>query len=134
MNLEVGMYVRINEDMRIICLGIGKVLDIIQDNIYVDMRNKLPISFDIKKITKASHNIIDLIEEGDYVNGYLVTGFDETYFNGNDRLKEAKRIAVEVDRDSNMGFRPIRFKNDDIKLIATKEQMVQISYKIGEER
>ena len=39
-------------------------------------------------IGKPSYYPIDLIEVGDYVNGYKVIGFDETYFNGTDRTKE----------------------------------------------
>ena len=70
--LEPNMYVRINNDIRTICIGIGKIKKIVSEVVYVDMRNDLPISFEINKIANASHNIVDLIECGDYVNGSLV--------------------------------------------------------------
>ena len=81
-------------------------------------------------IVKASYNIIDLIEEGDYVNGYPVVDFDVTYFNGIDRREEPKRIGVIVEK--NMGFSKTYFKNEDIKTILTKEQYENNCYKVEE--
>lgn len=72
MEIEVGDYVRIDSDFRLIALGIGEVIKIKQDTIYVKMNLDLPISLKTENITKHSKNIIDLIEEGDFVNGYPV--------------------------------------------------------------
>lgn len=71
-DIKVGEWVRINNDFRLIALGIGKVIRINQDIIYVKMNFELPFAFKIENISKHSKNIIDLIEVGDYVNGYKV--------------------------------------------------------------
>ena len=65
--------------------------------------------FDDKNIIKSSFNIIDLIEVGDYVNGYEVTSKDQFLGFGN--------------HDWYM-------TNDEIKSIVTKEQMEQMAYKV----
>ena len=74
--LQVGEYVRINNNFRVIALGIGKVIRINQDTIYIKMNLDLPIALKIENITKHSANITDLIEVGDYVNGRLVLAVD----------------------------------------------------------
>lgn len=64
--IQVGEYVRINKDIRPICIGIGKVTKISADskNIYVDMdMNCILISYEKQQVVKHSYNIIDLIEE-----------------------------------------------------------------------
>ncbi len=67
MEIEVGDYVRINKDFRIICIGIGKVVNKNKDTIYVKMSNNdLPILFNINSIAKHFKNIIDLIGERRY--------------------------------------------------------------------
>lgn len=74
-----------------------------------------------KDIIKASFNVIDLIEVGDYVNGQIVTQIIP-----NNRKKEP----------STMIYTGINYfvglYNEDIKSIVTHEQMEQISYKLGE--
>ena len=70
--IEVGEYVRINNDFRLIALGIGEVIRINQDTIYVKNNFELPFAFKIENIAKHSKNLIDLIEVGDIVNnGYV---------------------------------------------------------------
>ena len=65
--------IKVGEYVRTISGNIGKY--IIQQNInYIDT-GKQYIGIDIEKdIVKQSSNIIDLIEVGDYVNGYEVRG------------------------------------------------------------
>lgn len=65
-----------------------------------------------KDIIKASENIIDLIEVGDYVNGCKVVEI----------LKET--IIIE-----NYGEEELF--NEKIKSIVTKEMFEQMSYKVG---
>ena len=60
-------------------------------------------------ILKASHNIIDLIEVGDYVNGYLVLNVLD--FNDNTRILSLERIYDN------------KITEEDIKSIVTKEQL-----------
>ena len=74
--------------------------------------------FDNKNVLKASHNIIDLIEVGDYVNGEIVTKAV---------LDEIECKYIELNYTYNK--RGIREK--DIKSIVTKEQFESMSYKLG---
>lgn len=61
-DIEVGEYVRINNDFRLIVLGIGKVIKINKETVYVKMNLDLPIASKIENITKHSFNLIDLLE------------------------------------------------------------------------
>lgn len=71
-------------------------------------------------VVKASYNIIDILEVGDYVNGLKITSVDKT-FDGNKLIGLGK----------NFGFS--KFDNDyKITSIVTREQMEQMSYRIGE--
>ena len=133
MKIEEGMYVRTRN-------GIAKILGKVNDpcNYYYKMLitdKFLKIHDDTEYINdldviKASYNIIDLIEEGDYVNGYPVVDFDVTYFNGIDRREEPKRIGVIVEKK--VGFSKTYFKNEDIKTILTKEQYENNCYKVDD--
>lgn len=117
MGIEVGDYVRIDSDFRLIGLGIGKVIKINQDTIYVKMNLDLPISLKIENVTKHSKNIIDLIEVGDYVNGYLVRKIP----NFNNELCNFDLNKMEW----------IPLKNIDVYYnILTKEQYKQNCYKV----
>jgi hypothetical protein len=71
-------------------------------------------------IVKASHNIIDLIEEGDYVNGAKVN------FVYRPDGKEVFRIELDVVDLKG----PMICGNKDIKSIVTKEQFGSMSYKV----
>ena len=82
------------------------------------------------KIIKHSKNIIDLLEVGDYVNGYKILAIEKSgvYNNGlrimiyknNRRKEEIWKYIQEYD-----GIIPAR---DDIKSIVTKEMMKSIEY------
>ncbi len=118
MKLEVGLYFRTKDGI------IGKIDSISEDGteIYFDTKpifgngeefgSKWCYSTDI---IKASHNIIDLIEVGDYVNGKEVTLI-------------TKNNYIELDYGCNM----IGCHNEDIKTILTKEQFENNCYKIGD--
>lgn len=106
MNIEVGEYVRINNDFRLIALGIGEVIRINQDMIYVKMNFELPFAFKIENIAKHSKNTIDLIEVGDYVNnGYI-------YEVGN--TEDGHKWVHNLNG--------LLLFEDDIKTVLTKEQ------------
>ena len=102
--IEVGEYVRIDNDFRLIALGIGEVIRINQDTIYVKMNFELPFAFKIENIAKHSKNLIDLIEVGDIVNKVYMSSYMDIY---------------------------VRFIRDrqDIETILTKEQYMQNCYK-----
>ena len=67
-------------------------------------------------IVKHSPNIIDLIEEGDYVNGCKV--INKLYENEKDIPTTLKCLNENS------------LKNDDIKSIVTKEMMKSVEYRI----
>ena len=118
MELSVGMYVRTE-------YGIDKIKDIVlngsfyeDSGLYLEKRGKILCGKEAMKDLKASHNIIDLIEVGDYVNGYKVLNVLD--FNDNTRM-----LSLEKIYDSNI-------EEADIKSIVTKEQFESMSYKVGE--
>lgn len=120
MKLEVGMYVRTKEGY------IAKIEYIEDETVYCDkflwIKYGEHVDFielnneeDIKRIIKTSHNIIDLIEVGDYVNGNLVT-------------------SVEKEKDIWIGFGDYDLYITDtnkIKSLITKEQFEAMKYKVN---
>ena len=112
MKTEIGMYCYNKTNRK---LGIGKIISF-QSNNNVNVRYKNDIELvNIGNII-ASHNIIDLIEVGDYVNGKEVT-----CVTGNN--------YIELDYGCNM----VGCNNEDIKTILTKEQFENNCYEIGDE-
>lgn len=82
--------------------------------------------YDEDKIVKASYNIIDILEVGDYVNGHKVTRIGGTYHGRKDR-------AIYCDYQQNEKTKKwIMIYDDEIKSIVTKEQFEEMSYKIKE--
>lgn len=75
-------------------------------------------------ILKASYNIIDILEKGDYVNGYKVSFIGEDYIH--EKFVQCD-YPVEVGSTNHY-----RFYEKDIYSIVTKEQMEQMAYKVGE--
>lgn len=92
MNIEVGDYVRIDNGFRLIALGIGRVVHINQDTVYIKMSVELPFAFKIDNIKKHSKNIIDLIEVGDivFIQDVLLNDDDFIYINDEEMLKAVK--------------------------------------------
>lgn len=80
---------------------------------------------DINEILKASYSIIDILEVGDYVNGYIV-----------EEIKRGYDGKIWIDNGTrgydDGGEYTIWKRNEDIKSIITKEQMEQMAYKVGE--
>lgn len=120
-DIEVGEYVRINNDFRLIALGIGKVIGINKDSIYVKMNFELPFSFKKENIANHSKQLIDLIEVGDFVNGYRVISVD--YDVTNDTTE-----CIELDLNSNYQYNFISIRQ--IKTILTKESYMANCYKV----
>lgn len=122
MKLEVGMYVRYKR----VSMGyyiepvdkIGKIINRVNESDIYELDNNNNI-FE-NDVVKASYNIIDILEVGDYVNGLKITSVDKT-FDGNKLIGLGK----------NFGFS--KFDNDyKITSIVTHEQMKQMEYRIGE--
>jgi len=138
MELKEGMYVRTNKGI------IDKIVDIrYGDNYnnepfivllektkgYIEQKESnvkeidgvLTIDDDIKtywilanEIIKASNELIDLIEVGDYVNGYKITTIEE----------EDKKIKFILGNEEQY----YGVYKEDIKSIVTKEQFEQMKY------
>ena len=118
MELKEGMYVRTKH-------GIRKIIEIDEDNnqyidkTYVnDFRQEINCISDSCIIGEPSFNIIDLIEEEDYVNDYYVT-------TGNQNVG-----SIYIAEINGLGLKR-KLYNKDIQSIVTKEQFEEISYKIG---
>lgn len=126
MEISKGMYIRTEDGY------IGKCIDIDSDNfmffdkpVYKNFSDTFDSCYlnniDIKK---ASFNIIDLIEVGDYVNGNKVTklGFDKL-------LLHCKTIECHQE-DLSRGYEGVTFvyTNNDITDIVTKEQFNSMKY------
>lgn len=110
--MKIGDYVRTKQGR------IGKI-----SNLTVDYSSELilceesSIPFAKHQIIKSSPKIIDLIEVGDYVNGYKVIDF---------MLENGKTKVIFVDGDI-WGF-----DIDEIKSIVTHEQFESMEYKVKE--
>lgn len=131
MKLEIGMYVRSKINGMI-----GKITDIEETKVFdsyltvirEETRYILDNNFNKgfceteKDSVEASHNIIDLIEVGDYVNGAKVN------FVYKPDGKQVFRIELDV-----VGLKGHMIcENKNIKSIVTKEQFECMSYKVEE--
>lgn len=131
MKLEIGKFIRTP-------YGIRKIVNITKDDGYgkpkvrvieLDRHLNTPYKFDyifytdenVIKKCKASYNIIDILEVGDYVNGSKVVEVDFD-------AEEEKYIRIDKAQD---GLKTI-LRNNDIKSIVTKEQFENMEYRIGE--
>ena len=123
MELKKGMYVRIKDKNN--NQFIRKIIKLPEDTRY----GSIVVDKDIhyarwvskKKVIKASSNIIDLIEEGDYVNGVEVIGKEFDNFN-----KEYLQCGVG-------DYVICTFEVKDIKIILTKEQFESQKYIVESE-
>ena len=81
-----------------------------------------------KSIVKHSFNIIDLIEEGDYVNGEKVFGIEKDPF-----VKGQTDIFFNRDEVNYWGDRSLsQITDKDIKSIVTREMMKSVEYRLEE--
>ena len=131
MKLEEGMYARTKSKIikinQIIENGIREFEDdygrIFEEETgkrvirYID-KDGWNCGLDEDDILKVSHNIIDLIQVGDYVN-YLIV------------------IRICVDEETNKKYLNLHgsiseWENEDIKSVLTKEQFESMSYEVKE--
>ena len=125
--IEVGEYVRINNDFRLIALGIGKVVRINKDSIYVKMNFELPFSFKKENIANHSRQPIDLIEVKDVIK-YRINNISTT-------LETKGYVEGIVDiSDEEMLQKIKNDKNYEILEILTKESYMANCYKVGGEK
>ena len=117
MELKEGMYVRTKD---------GKIFDCYVSEqmgkpIYYPKSSKTNGYIDYEEVYKKSKCIIDLIEEGDYVNGVEVIGKEFDNFN-----KEYLQCGVG-------DYVICTFEVKDIKTILTKEQFEDIKYEVNKD-
>lgn len=73
MKLEVGMYVRLENDVEDIVI-INKISHVFETSILTENDGSIyQGEYTKENVIKASYNIIDILEKGDYVNGQVVT-------------------------------------------------------------
>lgn len=77
------------------------------------------------EIKKHSFNIIDLIEEGDYVNGDKIVKIEEDIYIGGLNLWTERNAP-----DGFGGFYRVKYREKDIKSIVTKEQFKAMEYEV----
>ena len=109
--IEVGDFVRVNGI-------IGKVEQIGNSLFWIEDGSSY--SLDDKSVNH-SKNIIDLIEVGDYVNGYKVISIDT---NAPNDCKE----CIELDRNNTYEYQWI--SRNEIETILTKEQYQENCYTV----
>ena len=83
--------------------------------------------YDEDKIVKASYNIIDILEVGDYVNGMEVTRISGTRYDKND-------LHCYCEHNGNENWQQVMIPVKNIKSIVTKEQFEEMSYKVKESK
>ena len=119
MELKPNMYVRTHKGTIHKIMEIDKMLKYKnEDRLFINEEEWFLVESDI---TKASYNIIDLIEVGDYVNGEIVGYIDdcdgamrEYYYNYED-------ASIDVGHWC-----------EEIKSIVTKEQFSSMEYRLGD--
>lgn len=135
MKLEEGIYVRTEKGM------IAKIISkedvsgsLHKEEIVFILDDGNRLALNSRKVTKLSHNIIDLIEEGDYVNGYKIDYINSKCETPFLRSNQPYRVdntlystLVEKGKDYNQ---PLHFYNEDIKSIVTKEQFESMKYEV----
>lgn len=126
--LSVGMYVRHKPLLSSKYVKINKIKEIEEKEncLHIWLENKDLITE--KYLIKASYNIIDILEVGDYVNGSKVIDISII---GKDKEKWVWVEQME-DTDNKYGDDYVGYNNEQIKSIVTKEQMEQMAYKVVE--
>lgn len=137
MKLEVGMYVRTdtgiieklegihkqnktnNTIIKLNKMGGGKYAHIVDFN--SEFEKEFDKNFSKGNVIKSSHSIIDLIQVGDYVNGYPVYEILE--------YKDNTRAIVIGDDNKSIIWEE---SSQYIKSILTKEQFSAMEYRLGD--
>mgnify|MGYP006899709613 FL=1 len=115
MKLEVGMYVRLQNDAENIVI-INRIANVFETTILTENDGSIyQGEYTKENVIKADYKIIKILEIGDYVNGCKVI---------KNTLKDGGNIIIVHGGNC--------FTNEEIKSIVTKEQIKQIAYKVGE--
>lgn len=104
--IEIGEYIKLKR---------GDIFKIDEDTANYYNSNK---EFITNEIVKHSKNIIDLIEVGDYVNGFKVSATNKKY------------IETDTNNCDCVEGMSWLIENTDIKSIVTKEQFKEMEYRV----
>ena len=128
MKLEVGMYVRLVNDVEDIVV-INKIANVFETTILTENDgSNYQGEYTKENIVKASYNIIDILEVGDYVNGSEVLDFENKYIEEKDTFVP---IGV-VTENCYLEYTDSWIIEKNIKSVITHEQIEQMAYKVGE--
>lgn len=116
MKLEVGMYVRLVNDVEDIVV-INKIANVFETTILTENDGSIyQGEYTKENVVKASYDIIDILEVGDYVNG-----------------KKIYSLGLTIGILNTINFEDGTFTiAEDIKSVITHEQIEQMEYRIGE--
>lgn len=121
MKLEVGMYVRLVNDVEDIVV-INKIANVFETTILTENDGSIyQGEYTKENVVKASYNIVDILEVGDYVNGNIILYKDTG-------IAHNQNLIVCIGRDEERHI----YDETCIKSIVTKEQFEQMAYKAGE--
>ena len=113
-------------------LVIGQITEIFKANeqakICVDKKSNIIIPIGMNNILKSSSNIIDLIDKGDLVNGYIIV--DKII----DPISNRTKLITEHNiynwqYDGSL----LQFYNEDIETVLTKEKINDENYIVYKE-
>ena len=128
MKLEVGMYVRLENDVEDIVI-INKIANVFETTILTENDgSNYQGEYTKENVVKASYNIIDILEVGDYVNGSEVLDFENKYIEEKDTFVP---IGV-VTENCYLEYTDSWIIEKNIKSVITHEQIEQMAYKVGE--
>lgn len=113
-------------------LVIGQITEIFKANeqakICVDRKSNIIIPIGMNNILKSSPNIIDLIDKGDLVNGYIIV--DKII----DPISNRTKLITEHNIYNWQGDGSLlQFYNEDIETVLTKEKINDENYIVYKE-
>ena len=121
MKLEVGMYVRLQNDAENIVI-INRIANVFETTILTENNGSIyQGEYTKENVIKASYDIIDILEVGDYVNGNKIGYMDD-----------CKGAMKEFYYDYENPNEDVGHYEEEIKSIVTKEQFKNMEYRIGE--
>lgn len=108
---------RENMYMRTIYGKIDKIFKLTESYVQGVSQKDSYFIYDKDNIIKVSYNIIDILEEGDYVNGCMII---------KNTLKDGGNIVIVQGGNC--------YTNEDIKSVITHEQKEEMTYKVEKQR
>lgn len=113
-------------------LVIGQITEIFKANeqakICVDKKSNIIIPIGMNNILKSSPNIIDLIDKGDLVNGYIIVDKIVNPISNRTKLVTEHNI-YNWQYDASL----LQFYNEDIETVLTKEKINDENYIVYKE-